>query len=229
MVRSEDSDECFSCFPLSFPYCPAKIIDLFHLFHSCQVCNILSRKVNVTVSNRQVNLRGGDAKRNIPERKNLSQQVKIFHASKTISSCRESLYPRLGGCREPESPLRPRVTADELGLTEPVPAWSAEAASCWDFQGKHPLSSLKTQPQCSLLSLSAPQHRALPCRPVPWSCPGSPIHSLCAFPSNEPTPFKGSHCGCWPPKFQSKSKSSPFLRDICLKWCLHHSAEHRSL
>lgn len=169
----------------------------------------------MTVSNRQVNLRGGDAKRNIPERKNLSQQLKIFHASKTISSCRESLYPRLGGCGEPVSPLRPRVTADELGLMEPVPAWSAEAASCWDFQGKHPLFPLKTQPRWSLLSLSAPRHRAPPCRPVPWSCPvgctegtGSPIHSLCAFPSNDPTPFKASHCGCWPPNF-SLALSNP--------------------
>lgn len=158
MVRPKDLDKWFSSFFPSFSYCPAKIIDLFHLFHSCHVCNILSRKVNVTVSNQQVNLRGGDAKRNIPERKDLSQQVKLFH----VSSCREGLYPRLGGCREPVSPLRPREAANELGLMEPVPAWSAEAAGRWDFQGKHPLFPPETQPQCPLLSRGAPQHRAHP-------------------------------------------------------------------
>lgn len=162
MVRPKDLDKLFSCFSPIFPYCPAKIIDFSHLFCSCQVCNVLSRKVNMTVSSRQVNLRDGDAKRNIPERKDLPQQVKIFHAFKTYSSCREDLYARLWLQRASVAPLRPREAADELRLMEPVPAWSAEAAGRWDFWGKHPLFSTETQAQCSLLSLSAPQHRAWP-------------------------------------------------------------------
>lgn len=44
-------------------------------------------------SDGQLQMKGDDVKRNVPERKDLSQQVKLFHLSKNIFPCREGPCP----------------------------------------------------------------------------------------------------------------------------------------
>lgn len=106
-------------------------------------------------SDGQLEMKGGDVKRNVPERKYLSQQVKLFHISKNISPCREGPCPCLGGRGQPAPPSRSREAAGESGAhgTEPVLARSAEAAGLWAFGGKLTLFP----PLTTLLGPSAPQ------------------------------------------------------------------------
>lgn len=118
------------------------------------------------------------------------------------------------------APLRPREAADELRLMEPVPAWSAEAAGRWDFWGKHPLFSTETQAQCSLLSLSAPQHRAWP-GTAQWDAlraqgPPSTASVLSPAmsqpPSKLPTAAVGPQISVW--HFQIQSFSQSYLFEV---------------
>lgn len=67
-------------------------------------------------SNRQLKMKGDDVKRNVLERKDLSQQVKLFQISKNIPPCREGPCPSLGGHGQPAPPLRSWEAADESGL-----------------------------------------------------------------------------------------------------------------
>lgn len=65
-------------------------------------------------SDEQLKMKGDDVKRNVLERKDLSQQVKLFRISKNIFPCREGCCCGLGGHGQPVPPSRPPEAVDEL-------------------------------------------------------------------------------------------------------------------
>lgn len=144
-------------------------------------------------SDGQLNMRDDDVKRNVLERKDLTQQVKLFHISKPISLCREGACLSLGGRRQPAHPLRSREAADEPGLTGWSPSlWRVPKLPGFGLLRRNILCFPQKQPSSVPV---LPSKELTPVALHPRGClvgcstgTGSPIHGLCAFPSNEPKP-----------------------------------------